>query len=330
MKAVVITQPGGPEVLEVQEVPAPTPNAHEVLVDVYATALNRADLLQRQGHYPPPVGAPPYPGLECAGRVVGSTAEGYAAGHQVGQRVMALLSGGGYAEQVAVPAATLMPVPDNLTWEEAAAIPEAWLTAYSNMIQIGRLAQGERVLIHAGASGVGSAAIQLAKLWGATVFTTVSAGKMEDARRFGADVVINYQQESFAERIRQETTGAGVSLIIDFIGAPYWEANIDSLALWGRLVLVGLMGGRETQVNLGAFLSKKLSVHGSTLRDRTLAQKAQLVADFTREILPHLASGTLYPVLDTHTFTLEEIADAHRHMEATRNVGKIVVQVRQE
>ncbi len=325
MKAVVVTRPGGPEVLEVQEVFEPAVGSGEVLIEVRATALNRADLLQRQGKYPPPAGAPPFPGLECAGRIiaVGDQVTRW----QVGDRVMALLAGGGYAERVAVPQETLMPIPPALGWEEAAAIPEAWLTAYSNMVEIGRLQSGESVLIHAGASGVGSAAIQLARWLGARVFTTVSGGKVDAVRQFGADVVINYEEMAFADRIAEETEGRGVDVIVDFIGAPYWHDNLHSLARWGRLVLVGLMGGTRSEVDLSLFLSKKLSVHGSTLRDRTLTQKGNLVSAFTERVLPAFDDGSLHPVLDPQRFQLEQIADAHRAMEATQNIGKIVITV---
>ncbi|MDQ4075989.1 MAG: NAD(P)H-quinone oxidoreductase [Chloroflexota bacterium] len=325
MKAVIITEPGGPEVLAVREVADPELAPSEVLIQVYATALNRADLAQRRGHYPPPPGAPPYPGLECAGRIVavGSGVTEWKTGH----RVMALLGGGGYAEQVSVPQETVMPIPEGLSWAEAAAIPEAWLTAYSNMIEIGGLQAGERVLIHAGASGVGSAAIQLARWWGATVFSTVSGGKVERVRELGADVIVDYESENFADRIEEETDGEGVNLIIDFIGAPYWDDNMRALALWGRMVLVGLLGGRQTNVNLGLFLSKKLSVHGSTLRDRTLKQKGRLVSAFTHEVLPAFTEGELHSVVDSRQFSLSEIAEAHRYMEANQNIGKIIVQV---
>ncbi len=325
MRAVIVSTPGEADCLAIQDVPDPQVGAGEVLIDVRATALNRADLMQRRGHYPPPPGAPPYLGLECAG-VVRATGAGVTS-WQPGARVMALLGGGGYAEQVVVPQETVMPLPDRLSWAEGAAIPEAWLTAYSNMIEIGGLRAGERVLIHAGASGVGSAAIQLAKWRGATVFTTVSAGKVGAVAALGADVIIDYEREAFATRIEEETAGAGVNLIVDFIGAPYWEGNMRALALWGRLVLIGLMGGRETEVNLGLFLSKKLSVHGSTLRDRTREQKGRLVSAFSREVLPAFVEGTLHPLLDPRRFTLDEIVEAHRYMEANQNVGKIVVTV---
>ncbi len=326
MRAVVITEPGEAEVLALRDVPDPAPGPGEVVIDVHATALNRADLLQRQGNYTLPAGAPPYPGLECAGRIsaVGKEVTRW----RVGERVMALLSGGGYAEQVATPHETVMPIPERMSWDEAAAIPEVWLTAYSNMLQIGRLQAKERVLIHAGGSGVGSAAVQLAKWLGATVFSTASAGKIEAVHALGADIVIDYRQENFAKRIAEGTGGEGVDLILDFIGAPYWDDNLRALAPWGRLVLVGLLGGRHTEVNLGLFLSKKLSVHGSTLRDRTLAQKGALVAAFEREILPAFVSESLRPVIDHHRFPLDQIQQAHRYMESNRNFGKIIIQVR--
>lgn len=326
MKAVIITSYGAPDVLQIQEVPNPDLQPHEVVIEVVATALNRADLLQRMGRYNPPVGAPVYPGLEVAGHIIakGSLVTRY----QVGDRVMALLAGGGYAEQVAVDEGTVMPIPATLSFQEAAAVPEAWLTAYSNMIEIGRLQAGENVLIHAGASGVGTAAIQLAKWAEATVFTTASAGKLEALQVLGADHTIDYRTEKFADRILAITNGYGIDVIVDFIGAPYWDENLRVLALWGRLVFVGLMGGNTVTANLSMLMAKKLSIHGSTLRDRTLTQKATLVSTFTQTVLPEFERGRFLPVLDERTFTLNEIADAHRYMESNQNVGKIVVSVR--
>lgn len=323
MKAITIPQPGPPDVLTLAQVPDPHPEAGQVVVESRATALNRADLLQRQGHYPPPAGTPSYPGLEVAGRII-EVGEGVTE-WPVGSRVMALLGGGGYAERVVVPQETLLPIPDGMGWAEAAAIPEAWLTAYSNLIEIGRLAEGERALIHAGASGVGTAAIQLARWRGATVFATASGSKLPAVQALGATWAIDYRSERFAEVVLAETGGRGVDVIVDFIGAPYWDDNLRALAPWGRLVLVGLMGGREVKANLGLFLSKKLSVHGSTLRDRTLEQKARLVRAFRQEVLPSLASGALRPVLDPQRFRLEEAADAHRYMEENRNIGKVIL-----
>lgn len=323
MKAITMPQAGPPEVLTLSEVPDPHPEAGQVVIESRATALNRADLLQRQGKYPPPTGAPPYLGLEVAGRIleVGLGVTEW----RVGDRVMALLGGGGYAEQVAVPQETLLPIPEGMSWAEAAALPEAWLTAYSNLIEIGRLEAGERVLVHAGASGVGTAAIQLARWRGATVFATASAPKLPALQALGVTRAIDYRNERFAEVILAETDGRGVDVILDFIGAPYWDDNLRTLAPWGRLVLVGLMGGREVKANLGLFLSKKLSVHGSTLRDRTLEQKARLVQAFRQEVLPSLASGALRPVLDPQQFRLDEAAAAHRYMEENRNIGKVIL-----
>lgn len=325
MEAVLISEPGGASVLTLQPVPDPHPGPGELLIEVRATALNRADLLQRQGHYPPPPGAPPYPGLECSG-VIRALGDGVS-GWQVGQPVMALLAGGGYAELVVVPQEQVMPIPPGLGWAEAAAIPEAWLTAYSNLIEIGRLAEGERVLIHAGGSGVGSAAIQLARWQGATVYSTASAGKQAQVAALGAHLVVDYRQENFADRLLAESEGAGVALIIDFIGAPYWEDNLRLLAPWGRLVLVGLMGGRQVNCDLGLILRKKLSVHGSTLRDRSLPEKGRLVSAFCQHVLPAFESQQLRPVLDERRFTLGEVAAAHRYMEANQNVGKIILRV---
>lgn len=326
MKAVIITSYGTPDVLKVQEVPNPIPQPNEVVIEVVATALNRADLLQRMGRYNPPMGASVYPGLEVAGRIIATGS--HTTRYQVGDKVMALLVGGGYAEQVAVDEGTVMPIPASLSFQEAAAVPEAWLTAYSNMIEIARLQAGENVLIHAGASGVGTAAIQLAKWAGATVFTTASAGKLEALRSLGADHTIDYRTEKFADRILDITSGYGIDVIVDFIGAPYWDENLRVLALWGRLVFVGLMGGNTVTANLSMLMGKKLSIHGSTLRDRTLVQKAALVSTFSQKILPEFETGRFQPVLDKRTFTLDEMADAHRYMESNQNVGKIVVNVR--
>lgn len=241
---------------------------------------------------------------------------------------MALLGGGGYAERVAVAEGTVMPIPDHLSWRDAAAIPEGWLTAYSNMMVIGKLQHGERVLIHAGGSGVGTAAIQLAKWRGATVFTTASAGKLQSLQALGADYTIDYKATNFADTVLDITNKEGVNLIIEFIGAPYWEDDLRAIAKWGRIVYVGTMGGNQVQLNLGLLMHKKLSLHGSTLRDRTPEQKAALVDAFTHAILPVFnKEGSLRPVIDERPFTLEEIQDAHRYMESNSNLGKIVVTV---
>lgn len=323
--ALVKENPNGSNTLVIEEIPDPKAGAGEVIIKIAATALNRADLGQKAGVYPSPPGSPEHSGMECAG-VIQSVGKGVTQ-WKARQRVMALLGGGGYAEQVVVPQETVMPVPDHVTLEEAAAIPEAWLTAYSNMVQIGRLSKGERVLIHAGASGVGTAAIQMAKWMGCTVYTTLSTAKVEPMQGIGADAVIDYKTQNFAEEIATLTNGKGVDVIIDFIGAPYWQGNLRALAEWGRLVLVGLMGGAKADIDLQLFLSKKITVSGSTLRYRTLAQKGKLVADFTRDILPAFEDGNLHPLLDPRRFTLDEINEAQDYMEANGNVGKIVVQI---
>jgi NADPH:quinone reductase-like Zn-dependent oxidoreductase len=240
---------------------------------------------------------------------------------------MALLGGGGYAEQVAVPQETVMAVPPSLDLISAAAVPEAWLTAYSSVIEHGQLVDKERVLVHAGASGVGSAAIELAEWRGATVYATAIHSKVARVAELGADEVIDYEATNFADNILELTDGGGVDLIVDFIGAPYWLDNLRALALWGRLILVGLLGGSQTSVDLRLLLSKKLTIRGATLRDRTRVQKARLVAAFTREILPLFGNGTFQPILDLCQFPLSDIAVAHRYMEANRNSGKIVITI---
>ena len=328
MQAILHPTPATPDEMYLAEVAEPAVGPDDLLIEVVATALNRADLLQRRGNYPPPEGASPLLGLECAGRVVGWGER--VTGWQEGERVMALLSGGGYAERVAVHHGSAMRVPERLSWLEAAALPEVWLTAYSNLIEIGRLQAGELALIHAGASGVGTAAIQLARWRGATPFATASAGKLDALRALGVALAIDYRAERFDERLLEATEGRGVDVILDFIGAPYWEANLRALAPWGRLVLVGLMGGATVQADLRLFLSKKLTVSGSTLRNRSVEEKARLVAAFSRDLLPAFESGTVRPILDERPFPLAEAGAAHRRMERNENIGKIVLVVREE
>ncbi|MBE2270370.1 MAG: NAD(P)H-quinone oxidoreductase [Anaerolinea sp.] len=323
MKAILFDQPGGAEVLYYGSAPDPTPNTDEVLVRVHTTALNRADLLQRAGGYNPPPGASPILGLELAGEVITPLGD-----FQSGDRVMAVVTGGAYAELAAVPVGMLMRIPDALTYEQAAAIPEAFLTAHLNLFTLGHLKAGETVLIHAGASGVGTAAIQLARAVGAQVIATAgSPEKLARCVELGAHEAINYKTESFRERVQQITGGRGADVILDFVGAPYWNDNLASLAVGGRLMLIGFLGGAAGQMNLGAILPKSLTISGTTLRRTPLDQKIALTQEFAAFGLPKIANGELVPVID-RTFPVEQAADAHRYMASNANVGKIILTVR--
>jgi putative PIG3 family NAD(P)H quinone oxidoreductase len=323
MRAVLIDQPGDESVLRVGETAAPVLGPAEVRIRVAAFAINRADLLQRQGMYPPPPGASELLGLECAGEVieVGPEVRGVAPG----ERVMALLAGGGYAEEVVVDAGSAMKVPDGLELTEAAAIPEVFLTVYLNVFQLADLPGGGALLVHGGGSGIGTAAIQLAKEAGARVFVTAgSDAKCQRCLELGADVAVNYREASFREAVAEATGGRGVDVVLDSIGAPYLADNLASLAVGGRLVLIGLMGGAKTEVNLGLLLAKRLSVIGSTLRARPLAEKAALAGGFQARFGEALAAGRLRAVVD-RVWPMERIGDAHRAMKASEHFGKIVL-----
>lgn len=319
MKAILHDQ----DVLCVGEAAEPSVEDGELLIAVKATSVNRADLLQKRGNYPPPAGASGILGLEAAGEVI----EG-AGRWKCGDRVMALLPGGGYAERVRIPAAMTMPIPESMTYEQAAAIPEVFLTAYLNMFQLGGLQAGQYVLIHAGASGVGTAAIQLSCDAGAhPIVTAGSHNKLQACRALGAMHAINYKDGPFGPRIRELTDGAGVHLVLDFIGAPYWDQNIASLANDGRLILIGMMGGSKLpQVDLGPLLMRRLQVIGTTLRPLSLDRKAALTADFTSYALPRFTDGRLKPVIDS-VWNWEQADEAHAYMEGNRNIGKIVLRV---
>ncbi|XP_034530278.1 quinone oxidoreductase PIG3 [Notolabrus celidotus] len=329
MRAVCVDVPGGPENLLLRTVPRPEPKDGEVLIKVHATALNRADLLQRRGLYPPPPGESDIIGLEVAG-TVDTLGPGVKRVWRPDDRVMALLCGGGYAEYVSVPEELLLPVPSDLPLCQAAAIPEAWLTAFQLLVFIAQVKEGEVVLVHAGASGVGTAAVQLVRLLGAVpVVTAGSPEKLKIAEELGAAAGFNYKEGGFAQRVQDFTGGKGANVILDCIGGSNWEQNVSSLAMDGRWVLYGTMGGRTVEGDLlGKLLSKRGHLLCSLLRSRSLQYKAELVQAFSSRALPYFSEKpvSLKPVIDS-TFTLEDIAEAHRHMEANKNMGKIVVNV---
>ncbi len=325
MYAITIPEPGGPEALVWAEVPDPVPGEGEVLVEVAAGAVNRADVLQRQGFYDPPPGASPYPGLECAGRItaLGTGVTDWA----VGDEVCALLSGGGYAEQVAVPSGQLLPVPEGVPLVEAAALPEVTATVWSNVFMVAHLLPGETLLVHGGASGIGTMAIQLAKAVGARVAVTAgSAAKLERCRELGADILIDYREQDFVTEVKEATDGAGADVILDIIGAKYLERNIDALAVNGRLCVIGMQGGAKAELNLGKLLQKRAAVTATSLRGRPVAEKTAIVGAVREHVWPLLESGRLRPVID-RTLPMSDAPTAHRAMEAGEHVGKIVLKV---
>ncbi len=321
MRAIVLTEYGEPDVLRLADAADPTPGPTDVLVDVQATAVNRADLLQRRGTYPPPGPRPATEilGLEFSGRVaaIGSGVTQVA----VGDPVMGLLPGGGYATRVATPERMVMPMPPGFTFAEAAALPEAFFTAYDALQQV-RLSMGDTVLIHAGASGVGTSAVQLAHHLGARVLSTCSAAKMTQVRAVGADAVCDYRAEPFLDFVRRETQGRGADAILDFVGASYLEANVQALALGGRLIIIGTMSGNAAPVSLSQLMAKRASIAGTSLRSRPLEEKMALTQAVVRHVWPLWADGRIRPVMD-QMFPLADAADAHRRMEANQNVGKI-------
>jgi tumor protein p53-inducible protein 3 len=327
VKAVIVTEPGGPEKLQLVELPEPEPEQGEVAIQIHASALNRADLLQRRGSYPPPAGTTNILGLECAG-VVSALGPGSSESVRVGDRVMVLLAGGGYAERVVVPEALLMRIPEALSFEQAAAVPEAFLTAREALFAAGKLLPGESVLVHAAAGGVGSAAVQLAHEHGARVFATAGGpAKCEWVRGLGVDSVIDYKSQDFAAVIEEQTQGRGVDVILDFIGAAYAEQHARCLALRGRQVLIGVMGGALASVNFGRLLQKRQSLLGVVMRSRSTQEKIELTRAFARTCLPLFADGRLKPIVDS-VFSLTDVARAHQRMEANENLGKIVLKVR--
>lgn len=327
MRAVLVLQPGGPEQLQLLEVPDPVPGRGEVAIDIHAAALNRADLLQRRGLYPPPAGTTEILGLECAG-VVSALGPGCTGALRVGQRVMALLGGGGYAERVVIPEALAMDIPESLSFEQAAAVPEAFLTAREALFGAGQLSATESVLIHAAAGGVGSAAVQLAHVSGARVFATAGgARKCSWVATLGADLVIDHQSQDFAALVQSQTQDLGVDVILDFVGAAYAQQHAACLASGGRQVVIGVLGGAQASIHLGRLIQKRQSLIGLVMRSRSAQEKAELTRAFVRTTLPLLATGRVQPVVDS-VFELSDVRHAHERMEHNQNLGKIVLRVR--
>lgn len=316
MHAIVIDKPGGPEVLTWREVPEPRPGPGDVLIDVAASAVNRADVMQRQGLYDPPPGAPPYPGLECSGVVaeVGSDVEDF----KPGDRVCALLAGGGYAERVSVPWQQVMRVPEGVDLVEAAALPEVACTVWSNVFMTARLRKGETLLVHGGASGIGTLAVQLAKAFGSHVVVTAgSAEKIARCVELGADEGINYREEDFAERVRAD-------VILDIVGGRYLPGNVKALKTGGRLVVIGMQGGSKGELDLGALLVKRASVHGTTLRSRPVDEKGVIVRGVVENVWPLVEAGAIRPVIHARV-PLSDAAEAHKFLEAGDHIGKILL-----
>jgi putative PIG3 family NAD(P)H quinone oxidoreductase len=325
MKAVVTDGPGDESVLRIADVASPELGSDDLRISVAAAAVNRADLLQRQGLYPAPPGASPILGLECSGEVIeiGGRVEGWAPG----DRAMALLSGGGYAEEVVVPAGCALRVPERLGWEEASAVPEVFLTVFLNVFQLAGFAERQAALVHGGGSGIGTAAIQLVKAAGGAIIVT--AGSDEKCRRcrvLGADVAVNYPSGDLVEEAKGATSGRGVDVVLDSIGAPYLERNLAALRTGGCLILIGLMGGARAEVNLASLLLRRLRVIGSTLRARPVQEKTELIDAFSRRFGDAIAGGRVRPVVDC-VLPLERVAEAHRLMKASHHFGKIILRV---
>ncbi len=323
MKAVVYDEPGGPEVLRWAEVPDPEPGPGEVLVDVAATAVNRADLQQRQGHYPPPPGASDILGMECAGTIaaLGAGATSWA----VGDRVCALLAGGGYAEKVAVPVGQLLPVPAGVSLTDAASLPEVACTVHANVVMTAQLSAGDVLLVHGGGSGIGTFAIQYAVALGARVAVTAgSAEKLAVCADLGAEILVNYRDQDFVAEVRAATEGRGADVVLDNMGAKYLARNVEVLAIEGRLVVIGLQGGRKGELDLGLLLTKRAVVTAASLRARPPGEKAAIVAGVRAEVWPLIEAGRIHPVVD-RTLPMSRAADAHRILDASSHVGKVVL-----
>ncbi|MER8057539.1 MULTISPECIES: NAD(P)H-quinone oxidoreductase [unclassified Streptomyces] len=323
MHAITIPEPGGPEALVWGEVPDPVAGEGEVLVEVVAGAVNRADILQRQGFYNPPPGASPYPGLECSGRIaaLGPGVSGWA----VGDEVCALLAGGGYAQKVVVPAGQLLPVPEGVDLVRAAALPEVACTVWSNVFMISHLRPGETLLVHGGSSGIGTMAIQLAKAVGARVAVTAGTKeKLERCAELGADILINYREQDFVAEVKEATGGAGADVILDNMGAKYLDRNVQSLAVNGRLAIIGMQGGAKGELNIGALLHKRAAVTATSLRARPVEEKTAIVAAVREHVWPLLAAGRVRPVVDRE-LPMERAAEAHRVVEESGHIGKVLL-----
>jgi putative PIG3 family NAD(P)H quinone oxidoreductase len=323
MRAITIPEPGDADSLVLDEVPDPEAGPGQVLIDVVAAGVNRADVVQRLGHYAPPPGASDYPGLEVSGRIaaLGAGVDSW----QVGDEVCALLDGGGYAERVVASAEQLLPVPRGVTLEDAAALPEVTCTVWSNVFLVANIQPGQVLLVHGGSSGIGTMAIQLAKAVGAHVAVTAgSQAKLDACRELGAEHLVNYKEEDFVERVRELTGGHGADVILDNMGAKYLGRNVDVLATNGRLVTIGLMGGRRGELDLGQLLAKRGAVIGTTLRARPATEKAAIVAAVREHVWPLIEAGDVVPVIHSR-HPLEHAAEAHREMEASGHIGKILL-----
>ncbi|RZP29523.1 NAD(P)H-quinone oxidoreductase [bacterium] len=323
MTVVEVAEPGPPEGFRLARRPLPEPAAGEVLLKVSAAGVNRADVMQRQGKYPPPPGASDILGLEVSGTVemLGSSVRDLALHDQV----CALLTGGGYAEYCVVPSPQCLPCPEGVPLVDAAALPEAFCTVWTNVFERGGLEKGETFLVHGGSSGIGTVAIQLAKLFGAKVFTTAGTKeKCEACLSLGADLAINYKNEDFVEAVQAATQGRGVDLILDMVGGTYLHRNLDSLAVEGRLVVIALMGGADADINLATVMSRRLTLTGSTLRPRSIEQKASIVQTLSQLVWPRLSNGDLRPVIHAR-YPLSDAAEAHRVMESSNHIGKLLL-----
>ncbi len=324
MKYVDFAQPGGPEVLSIVEGPAPQPGEQEVLIQVAAAGVNHADLLQREGNYPPPPGASPILGLEVAGTVAAAGAQSK---WKIGDQVCALVAGGGYAEYCLAPDPQCLPIPRGLSMEECAGIPETFFTVWTNVFQMEQLKPGEKILVHGGTSGIGTTAIQLAHTFGAVVFATAgSEEKCQACLELGARAAINYKEKDFVQEVKRLTGERGVDFVLDIVGAPYTARNVECLAPLGRLVQVSTQQGTEALVNLGMVMRKRLTLTGSTLRPRSAEEKGEIARGLHAKVWPLLESGRIKVVVD-RVFPLAVVADAHRRMASSQHIGKIILKV---